>query len=106
MQSSRNNERNARQILGGSSHGNHRKYLHHYEYLQKLLDAYKTRQASLEFRHNVLKHQRKKNYQLEYDRIRSVLESNLIPNMTKEMIRERMKELQQLGANAVNRIED
>lgn len=97
---------NAKQILGGSSHGNYRKYLHHYEHLQKLLDAYKTRQASLEFRHNVLKHQRKNNYQLEYDRIRSVLGSNLIPNTTKEMIKGRMKELQHLGAKAVNRIED
>ena len=106
MQQSSSNTRNARQILGGSSHGNYRKYLHHYEHIQKLLDAYKTRQASLEFRHNVLKHQRKNNYHLEYDRIRSVLGSNLIPNTTKEMIKERMKELQQLGAKAVNQIAD
>lgn len=96
----------SKQILGGSSHGNHRKYIHHYEQLQKFLDAYKTRQASLQFRHNVLKHQRRNNYQLEYDRIRSVLGNNLIPNTTKEMIKERMKELQRLGATAVNRIED
>jgi hypothetical protein len=105
MQSSTNGL-SSRQILGGSSHGNYRKYIHHYEQLQKLLDAYKTRQASLQFRHNVLKHQRKNNYQLEYDRIRGVLGSNLIPNTTKERIRERLQELQQLGAKAVNRIED
>mgnify|MGYP003340719559 CR=1 FL=1 len=46
---------NSRMILGGSSHGNHRQYLNHYKELQKFLDAYKTRQASLEFRKNGLR---------------------------------------------------
>ena len=96
---------NSRMILGGSSHGNHRQYLNHYKELQKFLDAYKTRQASLEFRKNVLRKQHKHNYQLEYDRIRNVLESSLIPT-TKEMIKQRMKELEDLGANAVNNIKN
>ena len=96
---------NSRMILGGSSHGNHRKYLHQYEQLQKFLDAYKTRHASLEFRRNVLRNQNKHNYQLEYDRIRSVLENSLIPT-TRDMIKQRMKELEDLGAKAINKIQD
>ena len=96
---------NSRMILGGSSHGNHRKYLHQYEQLQKFLDAYKTRQASVEFRRNVLRKQQKHNYQLDYDRIRSVLEHSLIPT-PKEMIRQWMKVLEKLGANAIDNIKD
>ena len=97
---------NSKQILGGSSHGNHRKYLHHYEQLQKFLDAYKTKQASLQFRHDALRNQKKHNYQLEYDRIRSILGNNIIPNTTKTMIKQRMKDLEDLGAKAVNKIRD
>ena len=96
---------NSRMINGASSHGNNMKYLKHYEELQKFLDAYKTRQASVEFRRNVLRKQQKHNYQLEYDRIRSVLEHSLIPT-TKEMIRQRMKVLEKLGAKAIDKIKD
>ena len=104
MQSSTNGL-NSKKILG-SSHGNHRKYLHNYEQIQKLLDAYNTKHASVEFRRNVLRNQKKHNYQLEHDRIRSVLGDNLIPNTTKAMIQNRMAELQKLGARAVNKIQD
>ena len=96
----------SRQILGGSSHGNNRKYLNHYAQLQKSLDAYATRKASVQFRQNVLRNQKNNNYQLEYDRIRFVLNDNLIRNTTKKMIRERLKELEELGAKAVNHISD
>ena len=96
----------ARQIIGGSSHGNHREYVNHYKQLQKLLDAYKTRQASIEFRRNVIQKQKKNNYQLEYDRIRNQLGSHLVPHTTKQMIKDRMKELEKLGASAINKIID
>ena len=92
------------QVKGGSSHGNVRKYLGQYEKLQKLLDARETRKALVEFRHNALKKQRKHNYQLEYDRIRSVLGQNLVPNTTRSMIQNRMKDLEELGARAVNKL--
>jgi hypothetical protein len=90
----------------GQSHKNERKHLSHYKRVQDLLDSYLTRHASLEFRHNVLRKQKKLNYQLEYDRIRSVLGDNLIPYTTKTMIQKRMAELQKLGARAVNNIQD
>ena len=90
----------------GQSHKNERKHLSHYKRVQDLLDSYLTRHASLEFRNNVLRKQKKLNYQLEYDRIRSVLGNNLIPHTTKAMIQKRMVELQNLGARAVNKIQD
>ena len=97
--------KNSKKIFG-SSHGHNRKYLHQYEQMQKILEKYNTKHASVEFRRNALKNQKKHNYQLEYDRIRSILGQNLIPYTTKTMVRERMNELQRLGAKAVNKIQD
>jgi hypothetical protein len=92
--------------ITGSSHGNVRKYQHHYEQLQKFLDAYDTKRASVQFRQNVLRNQKKHNYQLEYERIRSDFESKLIPNITKHQIINRMAELELMGAKAVDEIQD
>jgi len=92
--------------IASSSHGNVRKYKHHYEQLQKFLDAYDTKRASVEFRRNVLVKQKKHNYQLEYDRVRSELNSKLIPDITKHQIINRMAELELMGAKAVDEIQD
>ena len=40
------------------------------------------------------------NYQSEYDRIISALRQSAIPGFTKEMLRERRRELRELGAKA------
>jgi hypothetical protein len=92
--------------VNGRSHQNSRNYLGHYQRLQKLLDAYKTRQASVEFRHNLLRKQRKHNYQLEYDRIQGLLSQSIIPDTTRKMLEDREKVLMELGAKAVNSIPD
>jgi hypothetical protein len=92
--------------IASSSHGNVRKYKHHYEQLQKFLDAYDTKRASVEFRRNVLVKQKKHNYQLEYDRIRNELDTKLIPHTTKQQIEYRMKELEVLGVRALDGIQD
>ena len=104
MQTSTNGLNNKK--IFGSSHGNNRKYFNHYEQMQKMLDTYNTKHASVEFRRNAIRNQKKNNYQLEYDRIRSILGQNLIPYTTKAMIKERMNELQKLGARAVNKLQD
>ena len=88
------------------AHQNVRSTTRHYEHLQKLLDAYQTRLASVEFRSNVLRRQKKHNYQLEYDRIRGVLSQSTIPHTTRQMLIKREQELRQLGAKAVNKIPD
>jgi hypothetical protein len=89
--------------IASSSHANVRKYKNHYEQLQKFLDAYDTKRASVEFRRNVLVKQKKHNYQLEYDRIRNELDSKLIPNITKHQIINRMADLELMGVKLLTR---
>ena len=90
----------------GASHQNVRKYLAHHKRVKDLLDAHKTRAASVEFRTNVLHHQRKQNYQLEYDRIRGDIATSIIPSETIFRLKRREQELQKLGAKANNIIND
>ena len=92
--------------IHGRAHQNVRTNTRHYEQLQKLLDAYQTRLASIEFRNNVLKRQKKHNYQLEYDRIRGILTQSNIPHTTRQMLIKREQLLKTLGAKAVNQIPD
>lgn len=86
-------------------HGNTRKYLEHAKREQKVLDAYHTRHASLEFRKKALQHQKKSNYQLEYDRIRGELTKSVLPSHTVEHLKEREKHLKELGAKAINNLD-
>jgi len=92
--------------IHGRAHQNVRKNTRHYEELQKLLDAYQTRLASIEFRNNVLRRQKKHNYQLEYDRIRGILTQSNIPHTTRQMVIKREQVLKQVGVKAVNQIPD
>ena len=46
----------------------------------------------------------KQNYQLEYDRIRDLVHSKTIRGDTKEMLEQRIKALEALGAKAINNI--
>jgi signal transduction histidine kinase len=50
-----------------------RNNLAYYKHLRDLLDAHKTKQASIEFRKKVIDNQRNLNYQLEYDRLRNFI---------------------------------
>lgn len=93
-------------MMSGASHGNIRTYLEHHKRVKDFLDAYKTRAASVEFRKNVLDYQRKQNYQLEYDRIRSEMGKSVLPHETALRLKKREKELQKLGAKAINTISD
>ena len=84
--------------------GHERKHLEHYERVKKLLDAYKTRHASLEFRRNAINGQNKLNYQIEFDRIRNELKHLILPNKTREQLIQRKKDLLDLGVKAVDGI--
>ena len=77
-------------------------------YLRKLDNLLKTvnnRIAYTEFRNNILKRQKGKNYQMESDRINSVLERSTLhhthPNYHR--LKHRSEELRKLGAQAFNR---
>ena len=84
-----------------------KKYGSHYlENLQKQLDARATKKASMLVRRSVIAHRAKQNYQLEYDRIRDLIHSKTIRSDTKEMLKNRIKKLEELGAKAINNIVD
>ena len=64
------------------------------------------KKAYSSFRHNIIKRQQGTNYQLESDRINGMLQSSLLsqthPNYAR--LKNRAKELEELGALASNRI--
>ena len=78
--------------------------LKYYETLQKVLDARATKKADILLRHKILEHRVKQNYQHEYDRIRDLVHSKTIRSDTEEMLEQRVKSLEELGAKAVNHI--
>ena len=61
--------------------------------LQRVLDANKTKAASIHMRKQILESQKKLNYQLEYDRIRGVLSQSVLRGSTIESLDRRKKEL-------------
>ncbi len=79
--------------------------LHYYENLQRVLDARATKKADVLVRRKILDHRVKQNYQHEYDRIRDLVHSKTIRSDTKEMLENRIKRLEELGAKAVNNID-
>ena len=85
-------------------HRDMRHSLFYYKNLQKVLDARATRKADLLLRKRIIDNRNKQNYQLEYDRIRDLVHSKTIRNDTKEMLKDRIKKLEELGARAINSI--
>ena len=80
--------------------------LHYLENLQTVLDARATKKASILVRRSMIAHRVKQNYQTEYDRIRNLIHSKTIRSDTKEMLKNRGKKLEELGAKAINNIVD
>ena len=68
--------------------------------LKKTVDNFKAKQTLVDARAENIKRQQMINYQSEYDRITSALRQSAIPGFTKEMLRERRRELRELGAKA------
>ena len=89
-------------------HFNIHRDMHHslfyYKNLQKVLDARATRKADLLLRKRIIDNKNKQNYQLEYDRIRDLVHSKTIVGDTKQMLKDRIKKLEELGAHAINSI--
>ena len=75
----------------------HPESLFFYKNLQKVLDARKTKAASIHVRKQILESQRKLNYQLEYDRIRGVLSQSILKGVTVESLDRRQQELEIRG---------
>ena len=74
--------------------------LKYYESLQKVLDGRATKKSSTLLRRAMIAHRDKQNYQLKYDRIGDLVRSKTIRGDTKEMLENRIKKLEELGAKA------
>ena len=81
-------------------HFNIHRDMHHslfyYKNLQKVLDARATRKADLLLRKRIIDNKNKQNYQLEYDRIRDLVHSKTIKDDTKEMLKNRIKQIRRI----------
>ena len=73
-------------------------------YLNGMADAFQNRTKSTALRRRILEKQQKRNYQSEYDRIRSHVEDSETPSLTKDRLKGRQARLKALGAKAVDTI--
>ena len=69
-----------------------------------MADAFQNRTKSVALRRDILEKQQKRNYQSEYDRIRSHVEDSATPALTKDHLKGRQAHLKALGAKAVDTI--
>lgn len=81
------------------------KQLHYLKQLQMQLEAHKTKAASIHFRRKTLERQKVANYQNEYDRLMGLMGTSKLGHTTKAKLKHRAKELESLGARAVQGIQ-
>ncbi len=81
------------------------KQLHYMRQLQAQLEAHKTKASSIHFRKKVLDRQKVANYQNEYDRLMGLMGTSNLGHTTKAKLQRRTKELESLGAMAVQGIQ-
>ena len=68
--------------------------LNYYKQQRNIIKAHQTKASLISLRKDWLDKQQKNNYQNEYDRIRGILNNSVLPGVTKEHIKERMKTLE------------
>ena len=61
--------------------------------MKTFMDATKARQASFAYRHELLLHQQRINYQSEYDRVRGMLEHSNLPEQSSARLHARRRHL-------------
>jgi hypothetical protein len=74
------------------------------QHLNEQIEVRAARQQNIAIRNQWRQAQTSKNYQTEYDRIRSHLENNILPHETKEKVKNRKRDLEALGARAIDKI--
>ena len=72
--------------------------LHQIKHLQKIIDAHKTKAASIKLRQEWLNKQKVNNYSNEYERIRGMIENNLVKGKSIEGLEKRKKQMEDKGA--------
>ena len=76
--------------------------VHQLERLNKDIEVRVNRAQNLYIRNKWLQQKNIKNYQSEYDRIRGHMENSVMPYVTTEKVKNRKKELEKLGAQALD----
>ena len=95
--------------MSNKIHHNHREdviknRIHYWQRGKHLMEMHDLKQKSIHFRKKLLEDRAKVNYQHEYDKIRGVLAHTIVPIQTKRNIEQRMKDLQSVGAKAMDGI--
>ena len=80
--------------------------LHYFKNVQRQLDAQNTKAASIALRKNWMEKQKKINYQNEYDRIRGEIAHSTVRKLSTTTLEKKKKELEKLGAMAIEGISD
>ena len=78
--------------------------LNYFRNVQRQLDAHATKAASIQLRKDWMEKQKKINYQNEYDRIRGEISHNTVRGLSTTTLEKKKKELEKLGALAVDGI--
>ena len=73
------------------------------KYLNDMAEIFQNRTKSTHLRREILQKQNQRNYQSEYDRLRSHVEGNsATPALTKQHVTDRVAHLKKIGARAVD----
>ena len=74
------------------------------EAMHKQAEAHMNKRKSIELRNKWMQAKTMKNYQSEYDRIRSHLDHSTTPHLTRDVVVNRKRTLEALGARAFDPI--
>ncbi len=76
----------------------------HLDFMNSQIEARASRQQNITIRNQWMQAKTSNTYQTEYDRIRSHLENNLFPHTTREDVKNRKRDLEALGARAIDKL--
>ncbi len=74
------------------------------QFMNSQIEARAARSSNIMLRNQMMQAKTSANYQTEYDRIRNHLANNIVPHTTKEKVKGRKRELEALGARAIDTI--
>ena len=74
------------------------------QFMNTQIETRAVRTQNIATRNQWMQAKTSKNYQTEYDRIRSHLGNNIVPHETKENVKNRKRELEAMGARAIDQI--
>ncbi len=74
------------------------------KYLNDMAEIFQNRTKSTHMRREILQKQQQRNYQSEYDRLRSHVEGSASGTITKQHVTDRVAHFKKLGAKAVDSI--